>query len=168
MNPFFNNRLLNIWRDLLAIMSWSIWLSMNSSLFDGKVIPPSIISSLTKARIEECISISIAKSTKVIGTLQLDKSKCRPFFGSASQDSDRKCSIAFIMFLDDNSSFHFKENMGAGSINRGELLACFYLPKLAYGKGIQVLHIFGYLVLVINHFQGSTTISCLILAYLTQ
>jgi ribonuclease HI len=58
--------------------------------------------------------------------------------------------LGFSFFLSDSHYFHFKENMGSGTNNIGELMALFYMLKFSLGRGMRSFQVFGDSLMVIN------------------
>lgn len=69
--------------------------------------------------------------------------------------------LGFILYANDLQKFLSKANLGIGSNNQGELLACYYLLKLLFQNNFLLAQIYGYYSLMINHLNGIVRITSL-------
>ena len=96
----------------------------------------------------------------------MDMSKTWSFFHGACQNN--KVGLRFSLYIRKNLVFYIKAHLGDGINNKGELLACFYLLKLASQQGTLALQVFGDSSLVINHIHGTIMITSISLQSLAQ
>lgn len=102
LNKFFTNRVVKSWMSLPFIVSWSIWQSNNMVVFQKKIIPPLITSYMAQVSIKEHIALLTKTTSRIIGLLEIDKSKPWAFFDGASQDRASRCGLGFLFNLNDN------------------------------------------------------------------
>jgi hypothetical protein len=90
------------------------------------------------------------KITKGFSEFQVDK--CVPWehFYGACQGQNRIVGLGFNLFLSKSHYFIFKENLGSGTKNIGELMALFYMFKFSLDEDMRTLQVFGDSLLVIN------------------
>lgn len=69
--------------------------------------------------------------------------------------------LGFTLYVNDLQKILFEANMGGGSNNQGELLACYYLLKLLYQKNIHSAQVSGDSSPMINHLKGAIRITIL-------
>jgi len=72
----------------------------------------------------------------------VDKSLPWGHFDGACQGQNKFVRVGFTFFLYESHYFLFKENLGSGTNNIGELMELFYLLKFALERDMKTLQVY--------------------------
>lgn len=123
------------------------------------MIPTWLIGHCVEQRFKEHLTLACLKVPRVVDILTVDITRPWAFFDGACRN--HQVVLGFLLHLGQNHHYTFKANYGEGTNNKGELLACFFLLKLASHIRLQVLQVYGGSSLVINDVKGTIRITSL-------
>lgn len=120
-------------------------------MFEGKIIPPLVVATKVDAFSR---AYGVMSTSRQSSELINDKIVSRAFFYGACKGEKCICGLGFVLYLSNYVYFSFKANAGPVTNNQGELLALYYLLKLALDRGMKWLTIMGDSLLVVNWVLG--------------
>ena len=125
-----------------SLFSYGIWWARNNVIFNHKLIPPEVTSTLVIQWAREHRSQEKEPKIRVLVPPEINKNIPWAFFNGANQGDPPLGGSGGVLYLSDNHKIQARFSLGHCTNNKLELVALHLVLNLAINKNITQLQVF--------------------------